>query len=276
MKKIVLFTNARDEHFIREWTAHHLLLGFHKIIIFDHKSVKPIKNELKDFGSRVTVLNVGNMENPIKLKLMKLAVKIGQNLRADWILYLDADEFLILHRRLKDVTALLSFYNTFADSVSVNWLMFGSNFQVTEPPQGCFLETYTKCEGTLNDHVKSFVRPQQVTNVVNPHFYALKRPYRSVGTSGKPTARNSPFVPNTIFYKHVSAYIAHYVNQCEETYRRRKVQLPRDDTAEFRTDSKLITVDHIHSEFNKVENLFPSQRYAGKIKSFLEKKSPSE
>ena len=30
----ILFTNARDEPNIAEWVAHHLLLGFNKIVIF--------------------------------------------------------------------------------------------------------------------------------------------------------------------------------------------------------------------------------------------------
>jgi hypothetical protein len=33
-KKVALFTNARDESHIKEWAAHHLLIGFDYIIIF--------------------------------------------------------------------------------------------------------------------------------------------------------------------------------------------------------------------------------------------------
>ena len=274
--KIILFTNARDERFIREWTAHHLLLGFDKIIIFDHKSIQPIKKELTDFGSRVTVLNVGNMQNPIKLKLMSLAVKIGKYIRADWILYLDADEFLILHRRLQNVHALLSFYDTFADSVAINWLMFGSNYQKNDPVQGTFLETYTKSESKLNPHVKTFVRPTQVTHISNPHFYHLKNTLRSINSAGKQTPNNSPFVPNPISYKHVPAYIAHYFNQSEESYLRRKVLLPMDDTGTFRQSQTTTNVQLIHDEGNVQENVFPKERYAEKIKLFLNKLLPSE
>ena len=35
-KQFVLFTNARDESNLKEWCAHHLLLGFDCIYIFDH------------------------------------------------------------------------------------------------------------------------------------------------------------------------------------------------------------------------------------------------
>ena len=33
VKRVVLFTNARDEKNIKEWAAHHLLLGFSLIYI---------------------------------------------------------------------------------------------------------------------------------------------------------------------------------------------------------------------------------------------------
>ena len=43
---VYLFTNARDEPNIAEWVAHHLLLGFDRIHIFDHKSVTPISQKI--------------------------------------------------------------------------------------------------------------------------------------------------------------------------------------------------------------------------------------
>ena len=33
VRQVILFCNARDEKHLREWVAHHLLLGFDKIII---------------------------------------------------------------------------------------------------------------------------------------------------------------------------------------------------------------------------------------------------
>ena len=50
---VILFTNARDEPNIAEWVAHHLLLGFDKVIIFDHLSKVPIKTTIpNDFNGR--------------------------------------------------------------------------------------------------------------------------------------------------------------------------------------------------------------------------------
>ena len=58
---VVLFTNARDEPNIAEWIAHHLLLGFDKIIVFDHLSKVPISNKLNtNFDNKVTVIRKTN------------------------------------------------------------------------------------------------------------------------------------------------------------------------------------------------------------------------
>ena len=82
-KSVALFTNARDEKNIKEWAAHHLLIGFNKIIIFDHKSIVPLKDVFKKFDSRVTIIDAKHSEKNVKLTLMNVAVKIAQNLKVD-------------------------------------------------------------------------------------------------------------------------------------------------------------------------------------------------
>jgi hypothetical protein len=75
-KKVVLFTNARNETHIKEWATHHLLLGFSKIVIFDHKSDVPLKTVFKNFDKRVKVISVSHLENPIKMPLMNKAAEL--------------------------------------------------------------------------------------------------------------------------------------------------------------------------------------------------------
>ena len=70
-------------------------------------------------------------------------------------------------------------------------------------------------------------------------------------------------------YSNAPAYIAHYVNQSEETYRNRKGLLPKDDTGGFRqiTDTD---INNLHNQYNDIDNLEPKTRYADNIKKFLE------
>lgn len=275
--RIVLFTNARDEKYIKEWAAHHLLLGFDKIIIFDHKSQNPLSNVFYKFDKRVTVLNVGKMENPIKLQLMNLAIKIGRYFKATWMLYLDADEFIVLHPRFHHNIKYMMHNCSKIDSLAINWVCFGSNFQKEDPPEETLLiSNYTKCSGKLESLVKSIVRPFRAKNATNPHFFNMQFQNRCIGTNGRRVPSNCPEVKNNLPINLAPVYIAHFINQSEETYLRRKVKLPTDDTGTYRIDPLIENVEYIHEHYNNAENVFLKNNYEDKIKLFLQSKLPSE
>jgi len=268
VNKVVLFTNARDEKNIKEWAAHHLLLGFHRIVIFDHMSKIPISYILKGFDKRVTVIRcVWN--NPVKLRLMQTAINLSRSMRADWMLYLDADEFLVLPR-YKNVVSFLSLYVNY-DSVSVNWLMFGTN-NIIKDPDGLIIDNFTKSCSTLDRHVKSFVRPMEAINAHNPHFFNIYDTSRRIGMDNRIVQVASPFHPFPIHFSKAPAYIAHYVHQSEETYTNRKVLLPTDDTGSMREDIRA----QVHSLYNDVENLQVKRLYSENLNKFLELKEGRE
>jgi len=265
-KRVCLFTNARDEKHIREWAAHHLLIGFSKIIIFDHKSTTPLKEVFKNFDKRVKIINVSHIEGAIKMVLMTKAAKIARLLKMDWMIYLDADEFIILNKKFIGIKHLLSVYNH-ADSLGINWLMFGSN-NLEKDPDGLILENYTKSDSSLNEHLKSFTRPKKIINVSNPHYYNIKDRFRYFTVDNQNLQGDYYSNKTNISYLNVPAYIAHYVNQSEETYIKRKINLPRDDTGEKRHQEN---VKDIHNQFNSIENIYPKNKYANHVKLFLQK-----
>lgn len=265
-KKVALFTNARDEKHIREWAAHHLLIGFDYVIIFDHNSIIPLTEVFQNFDKRVTVIRYETppSQNSIKLTLMEKARKAARKMKVDWFIYLDADEFIILKKNYKGIKHLLNNYN-FAHSLSLNWLMFGSNNLVNDP-DGLILDNYTKSDLILNNHVKTFVRPFEAKNAVTPHFYNIRNKSRMFSLD-KFLDGSEPYSFNTNNkeYYNVPAFIAHYVNQSEETFIKRKCNLPRDDIGEIRN----IDVNGIHNQHNGHENFYPKQKYASLVKQFL-------
>jgi len=258
--RVILFTNVRDEKNMKEWVTHHLLLNFDMIYIFDHKSIVPLKNDFHNFSKRV-VIERGAWNNPVKIPLMKRAVSIAKQHGYDWMLYLDADEFLVLNKFM-GVKHLLQSYN-FAHSLSMNWLMFGTNFHKKEP-SGLILENYTKSELYLDKHVKTFVRPEYVVNVTNPHYFVIAFPRRMLTLNLKNNTNQPAFNEWHIEYNKVGAYIAHHVYQSEETYMNRKIKLPTDDSG-----SKRNYDSGIHNRYNTVENLDVKNKYAPRIKKML-------
>jgi len=259
--KIILFTNVRNELNMKEWCAHHLLLGFDYICIFDHKSDIPLQKQ--DFSKRVSIIRC-NLPNPVKIPLMKQAVNIAKQINADWMLYLDADEFLVINAFYNIKHMLHVFRN--ADSLSINWLMFGSNNHIKTPP-GFIIENYTKSDLHLNKHVKSFVRPRCVTNVTNPHYYIITNYLRRMSVQNRVMDNIKPEFyegKSLIEYNKAPAFIAHYIYQSEENYINRKLKLPCDDTNTFRQKD-----NNIHDKHNNVDNEFVKNKYLTKIQDYL-------
>lgn len=266
INKVILFTNARDEKNMKEWCAHHLLLGFHNILIFDHLSKNPLSTELKGFDPRVRVVRLNNTYI-IKMGLMTKAIHIARSLQADWMLYLDADEFLVLPKYY-NVIDFLSSYKKY-DSIAINWLMFGTNNIVNEQ-EGLIIDNYTKSDTTLDKHIKCFVRPQEAISSDNPHYFILKQNSLLVDAAFNRLPHNKPHNTNyIIYYLNANAYIAHYINQSEETYINRKILLPRDDNGTMRGGEN--TIKMIHQKYNDVDNFQVKNLYSEKIHEFLDK-----
>jgi len=259
--RVMLFTNVRDEKNMKEWVAHHLLLNFDLIYIFDHKSIVPLKNEFKNFSKRV-IIERGEWANPVKMLLMKRAVSIATKMGMDWMLYLDADEYLVLNN-CSNVKQFLYRHN-FAHAIGVNWLMFGTNYHRKEPA-GLVLENYTKSELYVDEHVKTFVRPEYVVNVTNPHCYQVAFANRIFSANMKRLPNNSPFNKCRVEYHKIPAYIAHHIYQSQETYINRKIKIPRDDSTSHR-----VIDNQIHTRYNNVDNHSVKNKYVDAIKKLLE------
>lgn len=260
-KKKVLFTNARDELDIKEWIKHHLLLGFDCIYIFDHLSVKPLDQELYNFDSRVTTIRINEKEPCIKFICIELAKQISLSINAEWMLYLDADEYLVLNK-WNSVSELLSDFEH-ADLIGINWLLFGTNNLVNKP-ESLIIESYTKSQLLLCNHVKSFVRPEKIDKITNPHTYILNSDKFYLINNTKYN-NGTDYIDYPIEYFKSPAYIAHYVYQCEEVFIHRKVNRYSD----LGEANCYIFDKSIHYRYNEIENLSVKEKYSENLKKEL-------
>lgn len=257
----ILFTNARDEPNISEWVAHHLLIGFDKIIIFDHLSKVSISSLIKtDFNGKLTIINVQGSGN-IKLNLMNRAIDIATKGNYSWMLYLDADEFLNLNRT-NNIKSLLSFFKE-ADSVGVNWLMFGTSGH-DEQPKGLITENFIRSELRLNSHVKTFVRPSAAVRANNPHFFIMVNPSRCYSVNGT-KMRMGPFNNQPLPFIKSIAYVAHYYTQSQSEHLRRKNRMLDDGST-----NKAACNPEVHKIYNDIVNNQLQNKYSKKTKKFLQ------
>jgi len=194
---------------------------------------------------------------------MNNAIHISKRMDMDWFIYLDADEFLILNNKFRGVKHFLNTYS-YGDLVGINWLIFGTNYLIKEP-DGLIMENYTRSSLYLNEHIKTFVRPNKVTFSDNPHYYYVKNSSRMINTNFN--ILTQPYYHNKIqmpFYN-APAYVAHYIYQSEETYKKRKVDFKIADDG-----TTLVNIGkEIHNHGNEGINTQP-QKYIKQIKEFLD------
>jgi hypothetical protein len=272
---VALFTNARDEPHIKEWAAHHLLIGFDYIFITDHLSITPLTNVFKDFDSRV-VINTCTIKTNIKIHLMNEAITTAKKYNVDWFIYLDADEFIVFNDKVTNITNIkdfLSFYNRKADMIAINWLLFGSNYLENEPDS--ILGSYTKSDTYLDRHIKSFVRPNEALYAETPHVYAIKH-IDNFYAYDKKIGTLTSFCESNILGEECPIYIAHYINQSKESFIKRKIIKPTDDTGKYRGQKDKNLIENIHNNYNNNNNIQPKRLYHEKVQMFLKKEKEKD
>ena len=259
-KTTIIFTNARDEPNISEWVAHHLLIGFDKVVVFDHLSKVPIIKTIgTTFDGKLDVIKV-NGDGNIKPKLMENALEIAKKGNYSWMLYLDSDEFLNINK-YDNVKKLLDNFKE-ADAIGINWLMFGTS-GYKEQPKGLLTENFIRSEIRLNQHVKSFVRPSVGIKVVNPHYFVINNPYRYYSVNG--TKMNMcPFNYQPLPFMKSPAYVAHYYTQSESEHLRRKNRVLDDGSTNKHND-----FPEVHKVYNNYVNNQLQNKYSSNIKKFL-------
>jgi hypothetical protein len=279
-EKIILCVNARDEKNIKEWVAHHLLLGFDEIHICDHKSIIPLDGQFDKFNIEIenetpentekpekkrVFVRRSDVDGPVKELFIQQAVQQAVDRNVQWMLYLDADEFLVFNSEVKTVHEFMKKFKDY-DLVALSWLMFGSNGHEKEP-DGFIIDNYTKSQLKLCNHIKSFLRPDQFEKP-NCHKCTIKHYTRAIHINGSVLNPHSVLFENNINYSDSEAYIAHYYVQSKETYLRRKLTLPRDDDGTQGVNAnreEYYSLNHL----NEVDNYSIRNKYSEQIRLYL-------
>lgn len=170
-KKIIVACMRNEALFLVEWLAHHLSVGFDRIIVYT--------NDCQDGTDRILELltatgRVEHHPNPgpytrggtIQRHALHRAFQLRHVRTADWVLHIDADEYVnvtVGKRNIDDLTALFPE----ADAIALMWRHFGSAGKAVWEG-GSVVESFTRCEGRLPDpsagelaNFKTLFRPRR-------------------------------------------------------------------------------------------------------------------
>jgi glycosyltransferase involved in cell wall biosynthesis len=158
MAKIAVCLIAKDEErYLLEWMAYNLVLGFDEILVYDNDSVD---------GSRRLVEQAGEADRRIRYvpwpgvpgrspQVTAYNHALG-NTDADWIAFIDADEFIVLSEH-GTIGEFLAGFDEAAGAVCLHWRLFGSSGH-TAYADDLVIRRFTRCDRRYNHHVKSIVR----------------------------------------------------------------------------------------------------------------------
>ncbi len=129
----IISTMVRDDNaYLDEWVQYHLSIGFEHIVMFDHKSIVPVVN---NWGDKVTLKRI-DQDLPFAEYVHK---QVFREYKAQWILCMDVDEFVVLlqHNHIKE---LLVNYENYG-GLGIPWSMYGSSGHI-KIPKGSVKDNY--------------------------------------------------------------------------------------------------------------------------------------
>jgi hypothetical protein len=265
----IVSTNARDESNIIEWIIYHLLIGFDKVVIIDHKSIIPIFQLIQpyDWKHRVHVIRRED-DGAIKMKFLNEVIIPYMMINCKkYFIHLDADEYIYLNKDLgfTKIDSFLSKYN--ADILVMHWLMFGTNnIQTNNHPYKCLIPTFTKSDTKLVSHFKCFIKikknipfiftsphtikyikTKSIIDIIFTNVMNKKYTRKLLDNINIEELFNNMSINDKL--ENIPAYINHYYLQSIDDYMHRKINRVRDDINESRSfDSNLLTM------YNDVDN----------------------
>ncbi|MGB8815184.1 MAG: glycosyltransferase family 2 protein, partial [Paracoccaceae bacterium] len=128
MRTLAILTVRNEGAFLLEWLAHHRCTGFTDFLVFSNDctdGTDVMLDRLAAMGWLTHVRNDGPHDAGPQWAALKAADKHPLKAAADWVLFVDIDEFVNVHVGDRTLGALLAALPE-ATAVPLTWRMFGN------------------------------------------------------------------------------------------------------------------------------------------------------
>lgn len=141
MRTAVMACMRNEAMFVVEWVAYHRLIGFDTIFVCTNDCTDGTDAILDRLAAKGEVIHIRNDDMgglAPQASGVKRVLAHPETARCDWLLHIDADEFLNIQTGAGQVQDLLSVAEGF-DAMGISWRLFGDS-GMTEWPGGLILE----------------------------------------------------------------------------------------------------------------------------------------
>jgi hypothetical protein len=230
--------------YLLEWIAWHRVLGVDRFFLADNRSDDgsgPLFAALDRAGIVDRLDFPGAPGEPPQLPAYAEILR-RHGADADWIAFIDADEFLTPAPPLASLRPPLAALAARRDvgAVAVNWAVYGSAGAATARP-GLVVERFPARErqdALVNRHYKTILRPRAYAGLhATPHLFRLGAGFRAVHADGAPVAAlyddDRQGLSRRVLWAPLR--LNHYVVKSREEFLRRKLPRGRATKPERRT-----------------------------------------
>lgn len=167
MKTALVCIAKNEDHYIDEWLAYHLKLGFTQLFVYQNNW--RYLGDRSQYGNQVVWIEFDG--EAMQMKAYNDFID-NRAVEFDFAAFFDVDEFLCL-KEDKTLDRFLSRYlNVYG--VGVNWRVFGDNgLSCVAGNDYSLLKRFTRCQNTLDRHIKTILNLNNAARMfhfVNPHF----------------------------------------------------------------------------------------------------------
>ncbi len=215
--RVAICAIAKNEaSYLEEWAAYHHLIGFGPIRVYNHESEDDSIAVLRRL-ERAGLVEWSPWTAPPHLKPQWVAYEDGLARlapRADWIAFIDLDEFVVLPQH-DSIQAFLAEHGE-TGAIAINWKMFGSSGHVERTP-GLVIDRFTRCAKESfggNRAVKTLARVDAI-EIPRVHTCHFRPGVRYVTVAGEELP---PLEGRTQTVSHDIIRINHYFTRSREEW----------------------------------------------------------
>jgi len=246
--------------YILEWIAHHSLIGVTDFYIADNISSdgsSELLSRLHDDGLITHLLWPTEHGVKPQLPAYQHLAELAKTDNIDWVLFIDADEFVILDDDIIDIQSAIIEITKNDNNVSgiaINWATYGSSNLILNPSNDILnnFEFRFKKDSNINRHYKSLIRTKDfVSSGSTPHEFKIKNTCKYVNTASAELPRPLSGMSDSVTWENMK--IHHYMIKSKAEYVSKKMNKGRASSSAT-LDMSYFNAHDVNHEYTPLQN----------------------